>query len=498
MKRPKGIVFGSEVNGHPQESCDVCIVGSGPGGAVVADELTKAGRSVLMIEEGPLPSPAESMTPKEVVAKYYREMGLFTTHWPVQFPVFTGRVFGGTTVINSGTILPTPDRVMDGWASDIGVEFDRRVWRQIESEHDEVFSVKPCPTERMSTSNRLFAEGLERLGLPGGGPLPRCERDCEGSGRCVFICPKDAKQSVNLSLLPKSLERGMRVYVETRAVWLNKSKRKVKGVICRTAAGGELVVHAKTVVLAMGTLETALFMLRNGMGWRYPAVGRNLSIHPAAKVFAEMPEPVHSWKGVPQAYRYEQSEYPDVHFEGVFLPAPMGAIGIPFFGGELADWMRIYDRLAGFGFFISDSNHGRVRRIPGVGPFVTYRVTFRDLDNFCFALKLIARAYFAVGARRVLLPLLDRKNLYDSIESLDNNFPGKSLHPGQMYAMAFHPLGTCRFSATRDQGVVDVSGRCHRHDNLYIADGSAIAGPLHANPQMTIMTFARLVGRGLA
>ncbi len=478
-------------------SCDVCVVGSGPGGAIVADELSRAGQSVLVIEEGPLPERAEALTPKEVVATYYRDMGLLSTHWPAQVGIFCGRAFGGTSVINSGTCFHTPDRVFAWWNEALGIGFDVKAWREVERELDTELSVSPCPIDRMSPSNRLFAEGLEKLGLTGGSPLMRCETGCEGSGRCCFICPKDAKQAVNLNLLKRALEHGMRAIVETEAVKLNHNGRRITRLVCRTDAGGRLVVRAKRFVLAMGALFTPHFLMKNGLARHYPALGRHLSIHPAAKVFAEMPEPVHSWEGVPQAYRYEHPDHRDVHFEGIFLPAPLGAIGIPYLGADLREWMHAYDRLVGFGFFLSDSEHGRLFRAPGLGPVIRYGLSSRDVDNFCFAVKLIAQCYFAIGARRVLLPLLNPRNIFESAEQLEREFNRNHLQARELYAMGFHPLGTCRFSSTVEKGVVDQTGRCHEHDNLYICDGSAIPGPLHVNPQITIMTYSRLVSRGL-
>jgi hypothetical protein len=218
-------------------------------------------------------------------------------------------------------------------------------------------------------------------------------------------------------------------------------------------------------------------------------------LHPAAKVNAEMPDSVRSWEGVPQAYRYEHPGYPDLHFEGIFMPPHLGAMGLPLLGDDLRDWMQVFDRVVGFGFFVSDSLHGRLFRMPGAGPVIRYELTPRDLDNFHFGIKLVARAYFAVGARRVVLPLLRERNVYESADEFERSFHRRDLKAEELYAMAFHPLGTCRFSATTSDGVVDRWGRCHQHENLYILDGSAIAGPLHVNPQMTIMTFARLACR---
>jgi len=497
-ERPEGILFGTEITGYRKESCEICVIGSGPGGAAAAEVLARAGHDVLMIEEGPIPEKGARLTPQKAMQRYYRDSGFFATLWPVQVPIPTGRVFGGTSVINSGTCFHTPERLFDRWERDLGVAFDRKAWREVEGELDEDLHVSPCPVERMSPSDRIFAEGLERLGLSGGKPLSRCEDGCDGQGLCCFVCPNEAKQAMHLNLLPRALPQGMRAIVETRALGLIHDGARVTGVVCQTSAGARLVVRAKRFILAMGALETPDFLLKSGFRRRYPAIGRNLAIHPASKVLAEMPESIGAWKGVPQAYCYEHPDYPDVHFEGIFLPPSLGSASIPFLGSDLCDWMGVYDRLSAFGFYVSDSQYGRLIRMPGMRPLIRYTLTEKDLDGFYFAIKTVARAHFAMGAKRVLLPIADPSDVCSSEDELEQRFRRENMHPKRVYSMAFHPLGTCRFAGSLDKGVVDQFGRCHRHDNVFICDGSAVAGPLGVNPQITIMAFSRLAARHMA
>ena len=59
----------------------------------------------------------------------------------MQVGVFRGSAFGGTSVINSGTALHAPDRILDWWAEDLGVRFDRQAWREIGAQLDQDLSV---------------------------------------------------------------------------------------------------------------------------------------------------------------------------------------------------------------------------------------------------------------------------------------------------------------------------------------------------------------------
>ena len=41
------------MNREPSERVDVCVVGAGPAGGLVADRLTAAGHDVVVLEPGP-------------------------------------------------------------------------------------------------------------------------------------------------------------------------------------------------------------------------------------------------------------------------------------------------------------------------------------------------------------------------------------------------------------------------------------------------------------
>jgi len=72
------------------------------------------------------------------------------------------------------------------------------------------------------------------------------------------------------------------------------------------------------------------------------------------------------------------------------------------------------------------------------------------------------------------------------------------VRPSHLEILAFHPLGTCRMAARRDDGVVDGSGEVFGVKNLYVADGSVVPTSLGVNPQVTIMTLATYIAGGIA
>jgi cholesterol oxidase len=60
-----------------------------------------------------------------------------------------------------------------------------------------------------------------------------------------------------------------------------------------------------------------------------------------------------------------------------------------------------------------------------------------------------------------------------------------------------HPVGGCPMGADPRQGVVDSHGQAFHYPGLYVADGSAMPGPVGPNPSLTIAAFAERVADGM-
>jgi choline dehydrogenase-like flavoprotein len=116
------IVKGKDITRAGQESADVCIVGSGAGGAVLDWEMAEAGHSVVLLEKGGY-HPKEDFTQKEeeMIPMLYKNAGLQFTI-PTGIAVAQGSCFGGSTVVNDAVCFRTPDTVLGWWADDHKVE----------------------------------------------------------------------------------------------------------------------------------------------------------------------------------------------------------------------------------------------------------------------------------------------------------------------------------------------------------------------------------------
>src|SRR5438067_12190357 len=100
---------------------DVCIVGSGPGGAMVAARLARAGAKVVVLEEGGYHQKDEfDMQEATAFPRLYQDRGNRATA-DLSISVLQGRAVGGGTVVNWTTSYRTPDDVLAYWRDHFGL-----------------------------------------------------------------------------------------------------------------------------------------------------------------------------------------------------------------------------------------------------------------------------------------------------------------------------------------------------------------------------------------
>jgi hypothetical protein len=253
-------------------------------------------------------------------------------------------------------------------------------------------------------------------------------------------------------------------------------------------------VKADAVVIAGGTLMTPL-LLRRTRASNHPWLGKNLSIHPATKVFALFDERVEQWRGIPQGYSIDHYADEGLMFEGGSVPFNIAALGVPWTGRRYMDLMARFPHLATFGFMIQDESRGEVRQGPNGMPLVLYNLNDRDLRLMQRGLGILCEVFQAAGARRVL-PLVaghDEVNTPDDLARLR----AARVRPGDFEITAYHPLGTCRAGGDPATSCLTPDHEVRGTAGLFVCDGSAVPTPLGVNPQMTIMALALRAAEGI-
>jgi choline dehydrogenase-like flavoprotein len=487
----------ARLDGDLAVECDVVVIGTGAGGAVVGRELAEAGLAVVFVEEGRY-FDRKDFTGRtfEMHQKLYRRGGLTFSIGNVPIPIPLGQSVGGTTTINSGTCYRTPDRVLASWAADLGLTdlgpekmgpyFDR-------VEH--VLRVETARAELLGGNGRVIARGADALGFTHHHPLQRNAPECDGQGVCCFGCPTDAKRSTNVSYIPMALRAGAELFPGAKVHRIIVEEGRARGVVARTEDGQVLTVRGRAVVVACGSLLTPLVLERQGLGGSSGQLGRNLSIHPACGALAEFDEEILPWKGIPQGYAIEDLHDEGILYEGASVPLEMSMTMTPLIGPELVRLAESFDHVASFGFMIEDTSRGTVRAVRGQ-PVISYWLTEQDVSHIKRGLDVLAQIFFAAGARRVHFPVHGFEVL-GSTADLDA-FRRATLRPWDLDLSAYHPLGTARMGTDPASSVIGPDHQVHDTPGLYVVDGAAVPTALGVNPQITIMALATRAAEQIA
>ena len=495
-----------DISGEVTERVDVCVIGSGAGGAVVAKELAEAGRSVLIIEEGDYFTQDDFRGPPlERVLRTYRDQGTTMAYGRPVIPVPLGKAVGGTTVINSGTCFRPTEKVLRRWSSEYGLEgYEPESLAPTFDRVEQILHVMPVPWEVIGKNAEVFDRGVRALGLHGE-PIRRNIRDCCGCGVCAFGCPSDAKQAMHVSYLPLAAARGARIMARCRAERLVVKNGRITGVEATIldrssdAVRGRLHVRADVVVVAAGAIHTPLLLRANGIGRRSGQLGRNLRLHPALGVSAQFDEELFAWRGTLQSYFVDHLvESDDVMIE-VTNPIPgMHVAAGRSIGAATKDALAAYKHLAVAGLFVSDSSSGRVVQINRHGrPLILYALNRKDTRRLIRGMALVAEIFLAAGGRHVQVELPGLRQV-TSRADLDVLRTADRWGPEALSPTGFHPMGTCRMGPKPDRSVVDLSGQTHDVQGLYVADASLFPTCLGVNPQVTIMAFATRIAQHIA
>ena len=182
---------------------------------------------------------------------------------------------------------------------------------------------------------------------------------------------------------------------------------RARAVVARTTGGGRLHVECDHVIVACGTIHSPLFLRRQRLGAGSGELGRNLAVHPATGVRALMDEEVDLWRGVPQSYYVDEFADRGVMFEGAAGPPDYVAIAMSGRGAGHRERMEAVRNLSTFGVMVSDSSRGRVDSALGA-PRIRYDLDRDDTARFKFGLARLVEAYWAAGAREVMVPVRGR------------------------------------------------------------------------------------------
>lgn len=493
------IIDPATVDRNVSLDADVCIVGSGAGGAMVARELAAAGRSVVVVEAGAYVRPHDfTQREEQMLERLYAERGT-TTALDSTVVVAMGRVVGGSTVPGLCVCTRPPRAVLQHWARAFGLGSLRPAEMEPVLRLAETRShVVPMTATDVNANNAKLRDAAQRLGWRWR-LLSHNRIQCLGCGFCALGCAYDRKADALTVHLRAAVEHGAVVVPQCRVERVEVNSGAVTGVQARFTRGNQdseygLTVRSSTVVLAAGAIGSPALWLRSGLPNRAQQVGRHLRVHPQVVVAGVFAEDVNVWQGIPQSVVVEEfldgeSAEAGGYWLNAFTAHPIVAAALlPGIGPPFQGLMREYRRLAVFSVTLNERSTGRVTIDEAGRANITYHLGDEDRLDLLDGIKRAAELHFTGGATRVLLPFNELVDLTKRAEyrALDD-YPFRANDP---LLLGYHPQGTLRMGRDPARSVVGEYGAAHGVAGLYVADASVFPTSTVAPPQLAVMAFA--------
>lgn len=489
---------------------DVCVIGSGSGGSILAHALTEEGLRVLVLEEGGYHTRREfDLSEGTAYPMLYQELGNRATD-DLAISILQGRSVGGGTTVNWCSSFRTPERILKRWRDEYGLsaltsEALAPHWDAVEKR----LHIQEWPLAAANRNNRLLWDGLEKLGYERGS-IRRNVHGCVNLGYCGLGCPIDAKQSMLVTYLPDAVERGLDLLANASVRRLERDGSRIGTARVEifdpkldNPTGRFFTVKAKVFALCAGAINSPALLLRSGLDGN-GRVGKRTFLHPVLVSTALFEEPVNAFYGAPQSVYSHHFVEREPHQIGYFLEVPpvhpmLAATTLSGFGRQHAEWMsqlpNVQACLAITVDGLLDPEEepcGTVSLRGGGDPqrlSMQYALGPANWEAFRHAQKEMAKIQFAAGARQVMTlhaqprVLRSEKDLH-----LIDEAPWEKL---QVRIVTAHQMGGNAMGADPARSVVDPTLRYRGLDNLFVVDGSVLPTSLGVNPQQTLFGLSR-------
>ncbi|SFG72986.1 Choline dehydrogenase [Halopelagius inordinatus] len=530
----------------PSENPDVCVVGSGPAGALVAYSLASRGHDVVILEAGPrfersdrLQQMEETIRPEGSIEDVWDvggERDRYTSSGETFYGLNKTRVkgVGGTTLHWLGIVprLHEKDFEMNtryGLASDWPIGYDdlrpyyARAERELgvagsednpfEPPRDEPFPMEAFPP---SYSDSLFAEACDELGITMHS-IPQARNSeaydgrsgCVGYSTCIPVCPSGAKYSADVHVR-KAESEGARVIdrVPVQRLEHDDTGEHVEAAVYATPDGTRRRQTADRFVLACGAVEIPRLLLLSksdaypdGLANSSGAVGRYFMDQPIVSIGGVLDQPTNQnpigyhTSETHQFYDHDDPSPGSIKF--VFENVnPMTAATRALRGGDESTRGDLTDLFTGDSWgdealeeMRDDVPNQRVGLFanPELLPREKNRVVLDESRTDQFG-NPAPNVSWNIGSHARETMEHAREIQHRVMDEMD----AEITHESDLSSPrpASHKMGTTRMGDDPAESVVRPTLRTHDLRNLYIASGSVFVTGGAMNPTLTIAALA--------
>ena len=427
------------MNTLKNEEFDAIIVGSGPGGGSVANELSKRGRKILILEMGggeSIQGTAQQLIPMALIP------GKSLHFTPQMLGLIHAIALGGSSLIYYANAFDPPLEMFASYGIDLISEV---------AEAKQELPISPLSDDLVGPAARRIMDSARDLGfewnkLPKIVYQDKCQLNCD---KCVMGCPYGAKWTSRM-YVEEACKNGAVLLTRAHVKRVLREQHKALGVEF-THQGEEHQAFAKTIILAAGGIGTPLILRQSG----FREVGNNFFFDPLIIAIGTVGE-LNGGKEFPMAAgcHFQEDGY---IMTDLVLPRWLYWI----FTAQVFRFDRLHAHQHSLPIMIKarDELGGHLTKRGGVRKRLSEVERKRLLGGYEKARKILSNA----GAR----------NIYKT------------------WYLAVHPGGTAKINEVVDSNLKT------EIDNLYICDCSVIPEAWGLPPSLTLIALGKRLGKHL-
>ena len=478
------------------KNLEVAVIGSGAGGGIAANLLNQK-YEVGIFDKGHFPN-GETNNETFGYHNFYETNAIQQTRgYKVQ--LLAGMGIGGGTSINWTTSLRTPDNILSEWDA---------LTQQNNYFNSDSFNKSLdyiCQNLNVDeTNNKIpqkeikLAQGLE-LNKTSYKIIPRNTKnnDCLESGFSTFGHSDDTINSSYKSWFSKDKFNEENIYSNTHVKSLSISNGKATHVNVEHN-GQSYSVAVEKVILASGSLNTPKILLNSG--YKNKHLGQHLKLHPVSGVAGKFSELQNPWAGSMQGIYSDDNLFRKDNYGYLLEGLPMHpSLFFPFFPNNqdnFADFISSYNYWSGSIVLTSDTSSGS---IINKNPQHLWKYNLNNFDhgNLLHGIESLVKANFLAGAEEIMVatsPTMHwKRESNEDIESFIGKVRKVRNEPFRILLGSAHQMGTARIHPNPSEGVVDLNGKVHGLENVYITDSSTFPRCSGVNPMITIQAMSHFL-----
>ena len=232
------------------------IVGTGAGGGLLARELAKNGKKVVILEKGPYIASKDAFNYYD---KYAPGVDLLST-----------TCVGGSTAVSMANMVRALDEELHEFGIDLTKEYEYV---------EQLVGVHELDDSHIGRGTQLFLDAARDLGLDVV-KMPKAirEEECIQCGKCAFGCPVNAKWTAK-DFVDEAVEAGAELICEAEVIDI---------ILCNMEASGvkyvkdheEHLIKTDKIILCAGAIQTPIIMKNMGL----TGIGREIFFDPFVTV----------------------------------------------------------------------------------------------------------------------------------------------------------------------------------------------------------------------